>query len=67
MIVSGEPLQACLTAPKCRVLWEGRRRSGYDDRHADEYLSSNHPLLLRLDGRSLAQLVSTISEMAAVR
>lgn len=36
-----------------KVLWEGRGRSGYDDRHADEYLMSNHPLLLRLDERSI--------------
>ena len=35
------------------VLWEARGQSGYDDRHADEYAPSNHPLLLRLDGRSI--------------
>jgi N-acetylglutamate synthase-like GNAT family acetyltransferase len=35
------------------VLWEARGRSGYDEHHADEYLSANHPLLLKLDGRSI--------------
>jgi N-acetylglutamate synthase-like GNAT family acetyltransferase len=35
------------------VLWEGRGRSDYDDRQADEYLLSDHPLLLRLDGRPI--------------
>jgi GNAT superfamily N-acetyltransferase len=35
------------------VLWESRGRSGYDDKHADEYLAGNHPLLLKLDGRSI--------------
>jgi N-acetylglutamate synthase-like GNAT family acetyltransferase len=36
-----------------KVLWEGRGQSGYDDRHADEYIVSNHPLLLRLNGRAI--------------
>ena len=36
-----------------QVLWEGRGRSGYDDRHADEYLLPHHPLLLRLNGRPI--------------
>jgi N-acetylglutamate synthase-like GNAT family acetyltransferase len=36
-----------------KILWEGRGRSDYDDRNEDEYLLSNHPLLLRLDGRSI--------------
>ena len=36
-----------------KVLWEARGLSGYDDRHRDEYLSSNHPLLLRLDGHPI--------------
>jgi N-acetylglutamate synthase-like GNAT family acetyltransferase len=35
------------------VLWEARGRSRYNDRHADEYVPTNHPLLLRLDGRSI--------------
>jgi GNAT superfamily N-acetyltransferase len=35
------------------VLWEARGRSGYDERHGDEYLATNHPLLLKLDGRSI--------------
>jgi hypothetical protein len=28
------------------VLWEARARTGYNDRHSDEYLPANHPLLL---------------------
>src|ERR1700680_3664446 len=36
-----------------RVLWERRGLSNYDDTHADEYKTSNHPLLLRLDGRAI--------------
>ncbi len=35
------------------VLWEARGLSGYDERHGDEYLPANHPLLLKLDGRSI--------------
>jgi N-acetylglutamate synthase-like GNAT family acetyltransferase len=35
------------------VLWEERGRSGYDERHPDEYLAANHPLILKLDGRSI--------------
>jgi hypothetical protein len=34
-----------------QVLWEARGRSNYDDRHADEYLPTHHPLLLKLDRR----------------
>ena len=36
-----------------RVLWERRGLWKYDDTHADEYKTSNHPLLLRLDGRAI--------------
>jgi hypothetical protein len=36
-----------------QVLWEARGRSNYDDRHADEYLPTHHPLLLKLDGRPI--------------
>jgi GNAT superfamily N-acetyltransferase len=32
------------------VLWEARGRDDYDERHPDEYLAANHPLLLKLDG-----------------
>ena len=32
------------------VLWTARGRPNYDDRHADEYLPSHHPLLLKCDG-----------------
>jgi len=35
------------------VLWEARGRAGYNDRHGDEYLAANHPLLLRSDRRSI--------------
>ncbi len=50
-----------------RVLWEGRGRNGYDDRHADEYLFSNHHCSYDWMCAQSEQLVSTISEMAAVR
>ncbi len=36
-----------------QVLWEARGRDDYDERHPDEYLAANHPLLLKLDGRPL--------------
>jgi N-acetylglutamate synthase-like GNAT family acetyltransferase len=36
-----------------QVLWEARGRRGYDQNHPDEYLPTNHPLLLKLDGRSI--------------
>jgi N-acetylglutamate synthase-like GNAT family acetyltransferase len=35
------------------VLWEARGRTGYNNKHGDEYLPANHPLLLRLDGRAI--------------
>jgi N-acetylglutamate synthase-like GNAT family acetyltransferase len=35
------------------VLWEARGRTDYDDKHGDEYLPSNHPLLLRLKRRAI--------------
>jgi N-acetylglutamate synthase-like GNAT family acetyltransferase len=38
---------------RSRVLWEARGRSRYNERHPDEYLASNHPLLFKLDGRSI--------------
>lgn len=36
-----------------RILWEGRGRSGYDEKYKDEYLPNNHPLLLKLNGAPL--------------
>jgi GNAT superfamily N-acetyltransferase len=35
------------------VLWEAQGRVGYDETHQDEYLATNHPLLLKLDGRPI--------------
>jgi N-acetylglutamate synthase-like GNAT family acetyltransferase len=35
------------------ILWEARGLSGYDQNHRDEYVSTNHPLLLKLDERSI--------------
>src|SRR5260370_35361343 len=35
------------------ALWEARGRSRYNERHADESVPTNHPLLLKLDGRSI--------------
>jgi N-acetylglutamate synthase-like GNAT family acetyltransferase len=35
------------------VLWEARGRTRYNDRHPDEYLPANHPLLLKLHGRPI--------------
>jgi len=35
------------------VLREARGRYNYDDKHADEYLAANHPLLLKLNGRPI--------------
>jgi GNAT superfamily N-acetyltransferase len=35
------------------VLWEAQGREGYDETHQDEYLATNHPLLLKLDGRPI--------------
>ena len=32
------------------VLWTARGRTSYDNSHADEYLPTNHPLLLKCDG-----------------
>ncbi|UVK39984.1 GNAT family N-acetyltransferase [Mesorhizobium sp. AR10] len=32
------------------VLWEGRGLDGYDERHPDDRLAGNHPLLLMRDG-----------------
>jgi GNAT superfamily N-acetyltransferase len=33
-----------------RVLWEDRGLDGYDERHPDDRLAGNHPLLLMRDG-----------------
>ncbi|TPM28826.1 GNAT family N-acetyltransferase [Mesorhizobium sp. B2-3-4] len=33
-----------------RVLWEDRGLTGYDERHPDDRLAGNHPLLLIRDG-----------------
>jgi N-acetylglutamate synthase-like GNAT family acetyltransferase len=38
---------------RAHVLWDARGRGRYNERHPDEYLPSNHPLLLKLDGRSI--------------
>src|SRR5215831_8309199 len=35
------------------VLWEARRRTGYNDKHSDDYVSANRPLLLKADGRAI--------------
>jgi len=35
------------------VLWEARGRTGYNDKHSDDYVSANRPLLLKLDGRAI--------------
>jgi N-acetylglutamate synthase-like GNAT family acetyltransferase len=35
------------------VFWEARGRTRYNDRHPDEYLPADHPLLLKLDGRPI--------------
>jgi N-acetylglutamate synthase-like GNAT family acetyltransferase len=35
------------------VLWEARGRTGYNDKHSDEYVPANRPLLLKLDGRAI--------------
>ena len=51
------------------VLWQARGRTGYDDKHRDEYLPANHPLLLKLDGRPIgtARLDDFGGGMGAVR
>jgi len=33
-----------------RILWEDRGLGGYDERHPDDRLADNHPLLLMHDG-----------------
>jgi N-acetylglutamate synthase-like GNAT family acetyltransferase len=35
------------------VLWEARGLDGYDAHRREEYVPANHPLLLKLDGRSI--------------
>jgi GNAT superfamily N-acetyltransferase len=35
------------------ILWHARGLTGYDETHPDEYVPANHPLLLKLDGRSI--------------
>jgi N-acetylglutamate synthase-like GNAT family acetyltransferase len=36
-----------------KVLWERRGLVNYDENHADEYKTANHPLLLKLNGRAI--------------
>jgi N-acetylglutamate synthase-like GNAT family acetyltransferase len=36
-----------------QVLWEARGKSGYDENHVDDRMPTNHPLLLKFDGRSI--------------
>jgi N-acetylglutamate synthase-like GNAT family acetyltransferase len=36
-----------------QVLWEARCLSGYDEKNRDDYVSTNHLLLLKLDGRTI--------------
>ncbi len=36
-----------------RVLWEARGLTNYDATHEDEYKPTNHPLLVKLDGRAI--------------
>ena len=36
-----------------KVLWENRGKLDYNDRHADEYLPENHPLLLLLNNNPI--------------
>ena len=36
------------------VLWEARGRTDYDEELSEEYSATNHPLLLKLDGLSIA-------------
>lgn len=51
------------------VLWEARGRSGYDGNHPDEHVSTNHPLLLKFEGRPIgtARLDDLGNGMGAVR
>jgi GNAT superfamily N-acetyltransferase len=35
------------------VLWEARGQDGYDEGRPAEHFASNHPLLLKLDGRPI--------------
>jgi len=35
------------------VLWEARGRGGYDQNHADEYVTANHALLLKFSERGI--------------
>src|ERR1700722_9246584 len=36
-----------------QVLWEARGLSDYDEKNRDDYVSTNHLLLLKLDGRTI--------------
>src|SRR5258707_6238646 len=36
-----------------QVLWEARGDSGYDENRPDEYIPTHHPLLWKVDGRSI--------------
>ncbi len=35
------------------ILWEARGRSGYDENHPDEFVPTNHPPLLKFNGRAI--------------
>jgi hypothetical protein len=35
------------------VLWKAPGLEGYDERHSDEYLAANHPLLLKRNGQPI--------------
>ncbi|MFT0892531.1 GNAT family N-acetyltransferase [Pseudochelatococcus sp. G4_1912] len=39
-----------------QVLWRGNEVASYDDKHEDEYLPSNHPLLLLLNENPIGTL-----------
>lgn len=49
--VSTEPDWQAYHALRRRVLWEARGRYDYDATRPEEHAVSNHPLLLKLDGR----------------
>jgi len=41
---------------RTQVLWDAQGRSGYNRNHEDEYHSSNHPLLLKADGKPVGTI-----------
>jgi N-acetylglutamate synthase-like GNAT family acetyltransferase len=51
--VAGENEWRDYHAIRREVLWEARGRTGYSDKHSDEYVPANRPLLLKLDGRAI--------------